>query len=306
MCTKRTIRQVAWLAVVFTVAGYAIWYRLALWPMRTLDRCYLISCEGGICIVQTAREATAYRLPSMSGHALRFPPFALADRVFLYWSDPDAALCITNMESRNVRWLQMPRQLGLCQWNVDRLSADGSYAILNIRNQTARKALVVDLKRNIWRIMPNTCQARIDPCGSGRVALRTTDGTIIVEDIAGKFHKVIAKGLDSAKDFDYDFSSETLYVLERDQSHFQSVSNGNLRKRTRLPWPWIGLSIIWQRDIVEIWIPGHSLLSILKLPVFSAQGEYLGDAGLYLPSFYAEAANSKVKSLICSRFERIR
>lgn len=209
-----------------------------------------------------------------------------------------------SLQHRRPKWSKSPLKLDWKRCRIDRLSTDGHFAGVNVRRDEAvDSAYVVDMRTGKWKALDHALKCRMDPSGSGRMAMLLSDGRIVMRRLGSEGKDVLLARPRLALDWDYDFDSDRLYVVDGDYLYIISKTG---TKRRHMPVPWFGYSVFWQKGSREVWVQAEGLYSWDKVHVFSANGWYLGmekDWVIYplVPSTYSET-----KHLLSALFQSYR
>lgn len=282
-------------AIVLAIGIVAGFYYIVLWPIQKLDRCYAVSVERGVAFVDCAGHRAIQELPSKDGNPLEHVIFTIHGSQLLYWSRIDSALGVVDRPGAKPRWYTVDRHGRGLHHAVRRISTDGRFVVMDIGHRGSEEpVLSLDLRNGKWKRMEGVLQARIDPSGTGQIAMRTAQRGFMIGEIRGDGGTHAISRVARVWDWDYDFGARNLYVLESIGSSITIVGDNGRVRRASLPATWNGLSVFWQGELGELWVGGYGAISaILRAPVFSGAGTYLGALHVSGPTFYLQSIDCR-------------
>lgn len=270
-------------------------YRLAIWPIRELDRCLVISTIDGIVLVDDSGCKEERTVLSRDGKLLKTPRFVAHGSQFLYWSAPDSALRLVSNNGKRSRWYPLDQQASGPNWHAKRMSTDGRFVAIDFGSRLAKQSVsLLELKSGRWQRLSNVVQARLDPSGTGEIVLHTMEGEFLVGSIMDEKDRHLISTITKVWDWDYDFNRKTLYVLESTGNRICIQNRAGIVKYVRLPIARAGMSVFWNARHGELWVGSHGPFSMSCKPcVFSGDGRYLGALHTAGPPFYIQGMDCK-------------
>lgn len=296
----RLIFRLTITAIILMAVGVAVYtYLVVFWPIQKLHRCFAFPGEDGVTFVEPDGRGVKRALQSTDGKPLEYPIFAVHDSRLFYWSRPDSSLGVVSGSSKEPKWYPVTRDTSRPDLRVRRISTDGRFVAMDIGSRLDKEsALFLDLQNGRWERLPDATQIRLDPSGSGQVVVYTLQGKFVARNINGGKNPRIISQIPYVWDWDYAFDTKTLYILKSGLEHICVQDSSGLIKQVKLPMGWNGLAVFWQPEYKELWVPGHGVFSVLKVPVLSGAGRYIGVLPPFGPPFYVQGMDCKDMRLI--------
>ncbi|MHB1000728.1 MAG: hypothetical protein ACYC27_15920 [Armatimonadota bacterium] len=306
--TKRILISAVIISIItFIAILLAIPFYVMFWPLHKPERVFLSNCSDGVTFHGNNGHGATYEIKSKNGEILEFAPFAVTDSAFAYWSWRDDAVAWVSDSHKEIIWFSIPGNIGvdMSTCNALRLSTDGHFVAVEMDGPDEKQTVfLLNIEDDVWKVVPDAQQARIDPSGSGRILVCTDQNELVMRNLTvpGKDVSFTSLAPDTV-DWDFDFNSQMLFYLDYSssgQSRVVRILKSGKRTTRSLPLFWDGLDLYWQPGYQELWVAGHSLLSIQKHPIYSAKSRFLGN--LPTSSFYFIEADSKIEYLLSKHF----
>lgn len=272
-CVIAVIAAVIILALGWT--GYSL--RGLFVQPRPTNRSYLWYFNS-IYVLMESGSPVAYKLKSKEGGVLEGNiPFHVWNGGLVYWSEVDASLALIR-HRKNDDWFPVPKSTMMPDWRVRSVLTSGDSVLLNLKTTDERPiaVLALDTSDRRWTRLEGVLEVRVDTAdGSDRIVVLTKDFELVITSLStGSEAKPLGK-IDEFVDWDYDFTSGTLFYLSADHRPTMRLATGEER-RLKLPNRYVAKGITWQRVCNEIWIPVSVPFSFSGFVVYSADGRFLG------------------------------
>lgn len=257
------------------VAAYFV--KQMICPLPHISRPYVWSGVGIIVRPAIGRPTRHHVLTRAGLHAEGSHLFAW-DGSLVYVTRGDTEVHYVPMSGKQ-RWLSIPGRFRFDGWSIGRVCSDGSRVLINVCDSEWRpvSVLAFDTRNSTWTRLMDAVQVRSDlPSRSRKIAVLTTRGEVEIRDsYAGPVirHVGVSDGL---ADWDYDFSSDTLFCFYPMRTVEATYSDG-LQRGFRLPMRYKPSgSVVWQPECSELWVPIMAPLFTQGFVVYALEGKPIG------------------------------